>query len=452
MTRKELLFAALRNGEVERTPWVPFAGCHAAKLIGVTADEYFRSADHIFNGIMKAYEKYRPDGLPALFDLQVEAEALGCELRYSADNPPSVVSHPLASDPDVSRLKVPSASDGRIPVVLEATRRITSALGDKIGIYGLITGPFTLALHLRGTDVFFDLLDNPEYVHELMAFCTKVGKAMAQMYIDAGVDVVANVDPMTSQISADAFREFVRPYATEIFDFVRSKGKFTSYFVCGNAKNNIEEMCLCRPDNISIDENVPLDYVRDVCQRHGISFGGNIKLTISILFGTPADNMSDAMNCMHVGGKKGFILSPGCDIPFAAPEENLQAIAAVVHGDVVEFESSSDVLEDVKVEVPDYSDPSTVYVDVFTVDSLSCAPCQYMVEAVKRTAEGLGCNIVWKEHKIKEKESVVLMKKLGVQNIPTTLIDGQIKFISRIPDDASLRKEITDALARKQQR
>lgn len=449
MNGKELLLTAIQNKEVERIPWVPFVGCHAAKLLNVPVEDYFHRADLITEGVKLAYEKYRPDGLPALFDLQIEAEALGCKLKYSETNPPSVASHPLAGNPDVGRLKIPTEKDGRFPVVLAAMRNITSALGDKIGIYGLITGPFTLALHLRGTDIFYDQIDNPDYVHELMAFCAEVGKKTAEMYIEAGVDLVAVVDPMTSQISPGVFHEFVSPYATEIFAYIRSKGKFSSFFVCGNAKNNIEEMCLCRPDNVSIDENIPLEYVKEICQKYGISFGGNIKLTVSMLFGTPEDNMIDAMNCMHIGGKKGFILAPGCDLPFGTPEENVMAVAAVVHGDVTQIEGGRSSLAGVVVEVPDYKRLKYVMIDIITLDSDSCAPCQYMVEAVARNAAPFGERVVWKEHKIKEKEAVVLMEKLGVTSIPTTVIDGEVKFISLIPDDKKLRNEIEEALKKK---
>jgi len=446
--RKEILFAALQNKEVERIPWVPFVGCHAAKLMNVSTEDYFKSADLIVNGVKLAYEKYRPDGLPVLFDLQVEAEALGCQLKYSPTNPPSVASHPLAENPDLSGLRALTESDGRLPIVLEAIKRIKQALGEDLGIYGLITGPYTLALHLRGTEIFFDQIDNPQYVQDLMRFCTKVAKTVVAMYIEAGVDIVAVVDPMTSQISPENFEEFVLPFVTEIFNFIREKERFSSFFVCGNAKNNVENMCKSGPDNISIDENIPLGFVKEVCQRYGISFGGNIKLTVSMLFGTPADNMVDAMNCMHIGGNKGFILAPGCDMPFATPEENVEAIAALVHGDVTEISGEKSSL-DLDIEVPDYENLDYVHIDIITLDSQACAPCQYMVEAVARNSGEFGEKVAWQEHKIKEKEAVALMQKLGVSSIPTTVIDGEVKFISLIPDETQVKAAIRKALEKK---
>jgi len=438
MNSKQLVLDALYNKEVERIPWVPFVGCHAASLIGVNCEEYFKDADHIVNGVLKAYEEYQPDGLPALFDLQVEAEAMGCKLVYAKDNPPAVSTHILEEGIRVEDLRVPSEKDGRFPIVLDATRRIVAKLGDRIAIYGLITGPFTLALHLKGTDIFYDMLDEPEEVEKLMEFCQKVCINTARMYIEAGCDIIGVVDPMTSQISPDNFEEFVTPYVTPVFDYIREQGKDSSFFVCGNAKRNIEAMCKTKPDNISIDENIPLEYVVETCRPYGVSVGGNIKLTLTMLFGSRMDNVNDAKNCMTIGGKKGYILSPGCDMPYATPKENVKAITSTVHGNVTEVFEDEDVMAGVDYILPDYANEQQVIVDCITLDSESCAACQYTMEAVLASAQPLGDKVKVIEHKIKEKEGVACMLKLGASNVPTIAVDGEIKYVSILPDNSEL--------------
>ncbi len=449
MKSKELVLAAVYNKETPRAPWVPFVGCHAASLIGVDCETFFQSADLIVDGVEAAYREYRPDGLPALFDLQIEAEAMGCRLQWAKDNPPAVRSHPIEDGVALRDLRIPDETSGRFPIVLDAMRRICSGIGREIAVYGLITGPFTLALHLMGTDIFYNMADEPEAVHALMDLATRVAANTARMYADAGCDIIAVVDPMTSQISPAHFTEFVAPYVTRVFDAIRGMGKAGTFFVCGNAKNNIEVMCGCHADGLSIDENIPLAYVRDVCRRHGLSFGGNIKLTVTMLFGTPADNINDAMNCLQIGGTRGFVLSPGCDMPFAVPVQNVRAVSALVHGEVADFMESSNPLEGVTVELPDYADPAHVYVDVVTLDAESCAPCQYMMEATAAAAARFGGKVVYREHSIKKKEGVVAMVRLGVSNIPTVVIDGEIAFVSIIPDEERFAAALSEALARK---
>lgn len=443
----KLIEKVFRLEETERAPWVPFVGVHGGKLIGVDAEAYLKSSKNIVDGISKAVELYKPDGIPVAFDLQIEAEILGCKLVWSKENPPAVVSHPLADGVSLSSLRLPGKTDGRIPVVLEAAATLRQKYPG-LALYGLITGPFTLALHLLGTDIFMKLFEDPDYVYGIMDFCTRVGIKHSEMLLEAGCDVIAVVDPMTSQIDPMSFETFVSPYARRIFDFVRLKKKYSSFFVCGHAQQNIEVMCGCHPDNISIDENIPLDYVKDIALAKGISFGGNLKLTSVLLLGDELDSKKEAVNCLDLGGNKGFILAPGCDLPMDTPVENLQAVAEVAYDDYArqvarEMEHTSSLLP---LDLEGHWIDGKVVIDIITLDSASCAPCQYMVEAVKQASSRFEGKVIVNEHKIKDAEGIRMMLALGVQNVPTTCINGKVSFISRIPPRTDIERAIEKAL------
>ncbi len=447
----ELIKKAMRLEDVERIPWVPFVGAHAGAMIGMTATEFLKSSDNLVKGVNKAIELYNPDGIPVAFDLQIEAEALGCKLGWADDNPPAVISHPLKEGKTIQDLKVPCACAGRISMVMDATRKLREQHPD-LALYGLITGPFTLALHLLGTDIFMNMMMDPDETHKLMRFCTDVAKMMAGNYIESGADVVALVDPMTSQIDPGSFEMFVTPYVTEINDFIREAGALSSFFVCGNAKQNIEVMCKTKPDNISIDENIPLDFVRDIALANNVSFGGNMQLTVVLLMGDEEAARRDALTCMDIGGKRGFILAPGCDLAMATPVKNLVAVAELVHDEILQGELRASEATAMNIELLDLNnhwDKTKVVIDIITLDSSSCAPCQYMVDAVSRAVESFGDKVVYKEHRIKEMHGVQMMATLGVKNIPTIVMDGSIEFISQIPPINDIKAKITEHLAKK---
>jgi len=452
MSGNELIQKALTLQPTDRVPWVPFIGIHGARLIGVNATEYLQHADHIVNGISRAVEMYKPDGIPVIFDLQLEAEALGCQLIWADNNPPAVHSHPLVQGTILDSLVIPGPQQGRIGVAMEAAGRLRKMHPD-IALYGLITGPFTLALHLLGTDIFIKMFEDPEYIQRLLEFTKEVAKAMAGYYMQNGCDVIAVVDPMTSQIDPGLFRQFVSAPATEIFDFIRNKGVFSSFFVCGHAQQNIEIMCKCRPDNISIDENIPLDFVKPIALEQKVSFGGNMKLTVVLLMGTPEECMQNALECIDSGGNRGFILAPGCDLPMDTPPENLQAVTSIVHDpykqDVIRtMEKTETDLE--LLNMKDYGKTDKVIVDIITLDSESCAPCQYMVESVIKVAPQFEGIVEWREHAIKRMDAVTFMASLMVKNIPTICIDGKIAFVSKIPPQhelvAAIQKRINEKL------
>ncbi len=437
--RKTLLCEA-----TDRPPWVPYVGCHGGYLIGKGSAEYLRSTDLIVQGVSRAIELYKPDGVPVTFDLQIEAEVLGCDLVWADQNPPSVSSHPAAGGFNPDAFRIPGPDEGRIKVVLDAARQLAGTFPD-IAFYGLPTGPFTLALHLMGTNIFMAMFDDPEGVKTLLAFCRDVCRAMAGYYLDAGCNVVAVVDPMTSQIGPDQFRDFVTPFISPVFDHVRARGAIGSFFVCGHAQQNIEAMCECRPHNISFDENIPIEYVRDICAPRHISYGGNLQLTTVLLLGKPDDASRNALACLDAATSPGFVLAPGCDLPYNTPPENLQAAAGILldeyQREAVRAMSQKSEGESL-LDMTEYGNADRVIVDIITLDSEACAPCQYMVESVKAVAPEFEGIVQWREHKIKTQESLMFMTALMVKNIPTICIDGRITFVSRIPS----REELIEAI------
>lgn len=454
MNGKQLVLNAISGKKTERTPWVPFCGVHAASLLGIGAEEYLKSSELMIAGLNQAIELYNPDGIPVIFDLQLEAEIFGCDLHWNADNPPSVTSHPLAEGKaSLEDLRVPTASDGRIPQVVATARALRRQHPD-IALYGLITGPFTLALHLLGTDIFMQMFDDADSVRKLLDFCAETGKAMSSIMLENGCDVIAVVDPMTSQIGPEQFQEFCTAPIREIFDHVHRKGAKGSLFVCGHAEKNIEVMCDVHCDNISIDENIPLTHVRDICRRKGISFGGNMQLTVVMLLGNEAANKINALECLEVGGNTGYILSPGCDIPFAVPSKNIIAAGAVARSRdeqeiARQLAKTVDNPQIEKLDLSGYVESDKLKIDVVTLDSLGCAPCQYMVAAAEQVAAEFGDKVVVREHKVKQIEGIRMMVSLGVTNIPTLCMDKEIVFVSSIPDNKALAEAMRGRLRQK---
>ena len=71
---KEILFKVLRHEEAERVPWVPVPGVHAGALKGYSAFEVSTDADKLYESLLEVHKLYTPDGMPVVFDLQLEKE------------------------------------------------------------------------------------------------------------------------------------------------------------------------------------------------------------------------------------------------------------------------------------------------------------------------------------------------------------------------------------------
>jgi len=443
---KELIFQTLRHEKTDSIPWVPFAGVHAGKLKGYNAEQMLKEEDALVESILEANKLYAPDGLPLIFDLQVEAEILGCDLLWAKNNPPSVMNHPLAEEKTVPCMcKIPTPESGRLPMILSAMRRVKAEIGEETALYGLICGPFTLASHLRGTEIFMDMAMDPAYVKELVGYCAQVAIAMSEMYIEAGMDVIAVVDPLISQVSPRHIEKLLLEPFKSVFDYIRAKGAYSSFFVCGNATKQIDVMCKTGPDGISIDENVNLAEAKKVTDSYNITIGGNIPLTTTMLHGNQKDNMKCVIDLIDSVDHHNLIVSPGCDMPYDTPIENTVACSQAVKNPESTRElikNYETVIDDSDVEIPDYANLDKVLIELFLLDPDQCAACTYMQASVLDNWDELKEMAEYRIYKYFIKEDIARTRKMGLTNLPTMCINGEPVFVSIIPS----REELVEAV------
>ncbi|MDD3839976.1 MAG: uroporphyrinogen decarboxylase family protein [Clostridia bacterium] len=449
MTGKQLIYKVMQHEKaLNRIPWVPFAGVHAGKLTGYNAIKVLTDQDKLFESLVKVNEIYKPDGLPIMFDLQIEAEILGCELMWDEKAPPSVKTHPLELKDQIPDY-IPKEQDGRIPIALNVIDRLRKEGRVKdTALYGLVCGPFTLASHLRGNNIFMDMIDKPEYVKELLDYASKVTVQMSKYYIQAGIDVVAVVDPLVSQISPIHFNEFLTDVFKQIFSYIRQQGVFSSFFVCGNATRNIEEMCKTSPDCISIDENIDMVEAKEITDKYDIAIGGNIPLTSIMLYGSQQDNMRYTVELLDSLSYDNLIISPGCDMPYDIPPENVIGVQQAIEDTegikamLENYKYQDEAMEEMEIDIPEYERLEKPLIEIFTIDSATCAACTYMVDAVKVAKEHFGDSIDYMEYKATNRENIFRAKKMGIKNLPCILINGELKYSSIIPDRKELFEEI----------
>jgi uroporphyrinogen decarboxylase len=219
--------------------------------------------------------------------------------------------------------------------------------------------------------------------------------------------------------------------------------------VCGNASKNIEEMCKTGPDSIFIDENIDMVEAKKITDKYNIVLGGNIPLTSVMLYGSQQDNMKYVVDLLDRLNHHNLAIAPGCDMPYDVPPENPIGIQqAIRNTDEVRkmLENYQGTQLDVEVELPDYENLEKPLIEVFTLDSATCAACTYMVNAVKIAKEHFGDKIDWVEHKFTTREGIARIKKMGIKNLPCIYINGKLKYSSIIPSRNDLFRSIEECL------
>ncbi|MEN6410588.1 MAG: thioredoxin family protein, partial [Anaerolineaceae bacterium] len=94
------------------------------------------------------------------------------------------------------------------------------------------------------------------------------------------------------------------------------------------------------------------------------------------------------------------------------------------------------------VVIPDYKHLSKPLIEVFTLDSATCAACTYMMGAANDGAKEFGDTIDLIEYKFTKPENVARVVKMGVKNLPSLYINGELKYSSIIPN----HQELVDAI------
>jgi len=298
------------------------AANHAAHLEGFSISEAVTQPDTLARVLYSAYRFYGYDLIMVFTDTMVEAEAMGAQVLIPEDDDPF-----LLEPPRVSKLDPADPNkDGRMPVVLEATRRLKKLLDDEAPILTSLKGPFSLASFLHGIDKFLeDLLTDTGRAHEFLRIATDNQVAYADAIVKAGgIPFVGDPVASGSLVSPEMFREFARPYLEQLIRSIHESGAKAGLHICGETKSLLRDMAATGADFLSIDEMDLALARQEVGDR--VVLMGNVSTNL-LLEGTPEQVSAASKTCLERGGRS-LILSSSCDVPTDAPKESVQAMVA----------------------------------------------------------------------------------------------------------------------------
>ena len=262
----------------------------------------------------------------SLMDLSLEAEAFGAHIVFSENEVPAITGQLVTDLHQAMDLEIPSLNAGRISTALEAIRLAKEQITDKPVLAGII-GPFSLAGRLMDvTEIMYTCYDEPKAVHEVLrkstAFLTKYTLALKE----AGADGIIMAEPLCGLLSPDMAEEFSCPYVKEIIEATQTDHFAVIYHNCGNSVPQIAPLlyqmgaAAYHFGNASDMENLLQNAPADVILM------GNIDPVSCFTEGTPAHMEEETLSLLHkCGSYKNFILSSGCDIPYNASWDNVDA-------------------------------------------------------------------------------------------------------------------------------
>lgn len=160
---------------------------------------------------------------------------------YSFDAVPWI-KNPVIKDKDsFAQLEKPDFyTSGLSPLVHNMYEEAKEILPDDFNVEFTtwLTGPFSLLFHLRGiTNLAMDMMDDPPFVHDMMAFATECMKdwwmQRAKFLDRAKLEplILGNDEVGLPWISPELYEEFVLPYESDLSGFF---GGIDYWHSCGN--------------------------------------------------------------------------------------------------------------------------------------------------------------------------------------------------------------------------
>jgi uroporphyrinogen-III decarboxylase len=344
--------------------------------IGKSYAEYFSGAKAMLEcqllGYKWLFENVRSDHhrimIHPVYAYVSEAQTLGCEVEFRADDIPWVKNHWIENDDDLRRLEgkdpVFGGLHGKELKLREEMLKIAggykirfndgveTGVADKIGIdYGNFSyasgipgigvagrtiGVMLVANDLRGAEsMMTDLLVNPEFAERLLSIITDkiirwveytkelMGEPKQGVFV--GDDGAANLSP-------ELYRRFLLPLQKRIKSHF---GGYTTFHADARADHILPIVA----GELGIDDFSGFGYLddRDLVAR---LFGGKTVLSgninpMNLESGTRETILEECRNALeHFKGLGGFFLKDGDNIPPKTPLENINCLfdAALQYG------------------------------------------------------------------------------------------------------------------------
>ena len=315
--------------EVDRLPCCLSTGETMAPLLNMSIDAYYHSAEMMCQLEEYLFDNFRSDEAGLSTTLRGMAEAMGSEIKYY-DHNIAQLKKPALTLQEIDNAKLVDVDqDGRLPIILEGLRLVKERLGDKVPISATVTGPFSVAAMVLGTEnLLKGMIKKPDKIRQLMEVIVENNNRYIQRLIDMEIGI-GFADPVSSTalISPRHYEQFSLPYFQKNVDFIKSQGASCGLHICGTSRKLWDMLKETGISGFSLDNVESLTEAKQVLGSY-MCIQGNVPPVEVMHGGTPWDVLRSAKDCIDQGrdSPKGFVLTSGCQMPPHTPRENMQAL------------------------------------------------------------------------------------------------------------------------------
>jgi len=320
MNQKDRLLKALKREPVDRPPAaVPTQNAIADVMqkSGFRWPAAQKNAKDMAGLAWACHEIAGIESVRVPFDINVEAEAMGCATRFGDDSTTPPMST-MKIKQNYDSIKIPDPlRDGRMPEVVEAIKLLKDKTGDEVPLIAALGTPFELlATTLDFEEIIMACIEDPDFIEEQLSKMTEIAKQYARAIEDANPDVLMLVDGTSQSIGPTYYARFSFPYTKAL---VESLSKPSILHICGNPAKILKMMSQTGVNALSIDYPVDIQHASEITEGK-VALVGKISPQ-TLLTGSREDIVAETEESLKLGIE---VVAPGCGIIAQTTLENLK--------------------------------------------------------------------------------------------------------------------------------
>jgi len=328
MKSRERFEKAIRGEPVDRVPLFPLLMFFAADRAGLKYREYATNGHALAQAQLQMLDRFGLDAITACSDAFRLSADLGGEMLYPEDRTPSLAKPLVESESDLERLgrPDPTRAGSRMNDRIEAIREMARAARDRCMIVGWVEMPFAEACDLCGVQNFLiAILERPAFAHKVLEYVTDIEVEFGKAQLEAGADMIGAGDAAASMLSPEQFAEFAAPYEKRVTEGIQQAGGMLKLHICGETTHLLDQMADVGADLYNVDHMVDLAAAKRAYAARGRCLKGNLDPVERVMRSTPEQCEALCHECIRIAGPRGYMLSAGCEIPAATPDEVFEA-------------------------------------------------------------------------------------------------------------------------------
>lgn len=260
-----------------------------------------------------------------LMDLSVEAQAFGMQVKFSKTEVPNVKGVIVKNMEDARNLQIPSVSENRTQVYVDAIRKVAKNHSDKPVFAGTI-GPFSLAGRMLDvSEIMIQAIMQPELVHIVLEKASKFIESYILAFKEAGANGVIIAEPLAGLLSKEMVQAFSSNYLKKIIEKVQDDHFSVIYHNCGpSTVTSLKEIYDINAHGYHFGNAVDLEDVLSKTDTDTLVFG-NVD-PVMYFCDSEREKLDKKVKELYekLGKYPNWLISSGCDIPSHAKWENIE--------------------------------------------------------------------------------------------------------------------------------